>query len=532
MKKTILLIIFFITNTSINLFAQQPLLEWERIYGGSENMNDNGTAIVSDKNGNVYFTGTVGVNPQAPTANIVTVKYNQSGTQQWVQQYDGPGLAESSYGIAIDSSSNIYVAGISGNLFNSKYVSVLLKYDSNGNLKWTKNYGDTNNACSIKDILVDRNNNILLTGSYAVSGSTSVFAIKYNQSGDTVWSFIYKEPGFQFNQGRTICIDSLNNYIIGGEVSIAGGPGDCIVLKLNNSGAFQWSKTYNSGGYNTVDVIEKVGVDLNNNIYAVGMTNYDHDFLTMKYSSIGSLIWYREYKGLVNGGSDYASSLGIDQNNNIIVTGSSQGLFGGGDFDVITIKYNIYGDSIWVRRFDTPNHLPEGARKLLIDNQSNIYILCRQDSINIKKTITLKYNINGQLIWQIDNVGEAVDFFRDINYNLFALENYYSDIKTVKYSQLIGIKEDKKLINNFIFNTFPNPFNNKIKIIVNLNKSSFVKINIYDITGKFIKNLYNNETNLKNLEISWLPISESSGIYFCELTINNENYTKIIVLNK
>jgi len=62
-----------------------------------------------------------------------TIKYNSSGTQQWVDRYNGPGNGNdeivSPGAIAIDGSGNAYVTGESTNL-NGDYDYATIKYYS------------------------------------------------------------------------------------------------------------------------------------------------------------------------------------------------------------------------------------------------------------------------------------------------------------------------------------------------------------------------------------------------------------------
>ena len=77
--------------------------------------NDYANGVATDSSGNVYVTGgTKGGldgNTSAGNTDLFVVKYNSSGTKQWTKQLGSSGL-DSANGIAIDSSGNLYVAGI------------------------------------------------------------------------------------------------------------------------------------------------------------------------------------------------------------------------------------------------------------------------------------------------------------------------------------------------------------------------------------------------------------------------------------
>jgi len=66
------------------------------------------------------------------------IKYNSSGTQQWVSRYNGKG---GDYDIATalktDSKGNVYVTGYSYN-FGTEENYATIRYNSNGDEQWVE----------------------------------------------------------------------------------------------------------------------------------------------------------------------------------------------------------------------------------------------------------------------------------------------------------------------------------------------------------------------------------------------------------
>ena len=76
--------------------------------------NDYANGVATDSSGNVYVTGgTKGGldgNTSAGDTDLFVVKYNSSGTKQWTKQL-GSSSRDYDYGVATDSSGNVYVSG-------------------------------------------------------------------------------------------------------------------------------------------------------------------------------------------------------------------------------------------------------------------------------------------------------------------------------------------------------------------------------------------------------------------------------------
>jgi aminopeptidase N len=79
---------------------------------------------------------------------------------------------------------------------------------------------------------------------------------------------------------------------------------------------------------------------------------------------------------------------------------------------------------------------------------------------------------------------------------------------------------------------YPNPFNPMTNIKFDVPKKSLVKIRIYDITGKIIAELVNQELTAGSYETNWNASGVSSGIYFYKIETREFNKTMKMVLVK
>ena len=103
--------------------------------------DDRAYGVATDSSGNVYVTGyTEGGldgNTSAGSGDLFVVKYSSSGTKQWTQQL-GTSYEDRANGVATDSSGNVYVTGytgggLDGNNHSGNTDIFVVKYDSDGN---------------------------------------------------------------------------------------------------------------------------------------------------------------------------------------------------------------------------------------------------------------------------------------------------------------------------------------------------------------------------------------------------------------
>lgn len=287
---------------------------WNRVYHSSSAANDKGNDITLDNAGNVYVTGTV-INA-AGNNDVVTIKYNAAGTQQWVSKYHSSGTYDD-YGnvVAVDASGNVYVAG-------SSYAdALLLKYNSAGVLQWAKTYNYTNGSDMFKHIKLDAAGNIYVAGEGANGPGYDFALVKYNPSGTVLWS-----KNLVGNNGddriNGMILDASGNVYVTGEYMVAPGQTDFATVKYNSAGVQQWLSHY-SGSDGLADISYAIALDANNNVYVTGSskgTTTNKDFATVKYNSAGVQQWVMRYDGTTHN-EDYGKSIVVDTMGNVIVSG-------------------------------------------------------------------------------------------------------------------------------------------------------------------------------------------------------------------
>jgi len=110
-----------------------------------------------------------------------------------------------------------------------------------------------------------------------------------------------------------------------------------------------------------------------------------------------------------------------------------------------------------------------------------------------------------------------------------------SDTIIVKVIGIVGINEDSDglLPKEFcICQNYPNPFNPTTIIRYQIPKSSFVILSIYDINGRLIETLVNENKNAGYYSVNWNAENLSSGIYIYRIKAGEFNSVKKCLIVK
>ena len=147
-----------------------------------------------DPYGNVYTTyGKLIWIDETPSGKDVTLKYNQNGELLWHRSgmYE-EGLQSYPFDMTVDQRGNVYVTGCgTAAVDEGKYAIVsTVKYDSDGNLLWKKDYGTKEFVSYGKCIKSDRKGHIYVAAlADSADGANCAFVIlKYDADGKELWA--------------------------------------------------------------------------------------------------------------------------------------------------------------------------------------------------------------------------------------------------------------------------------------------------------------------------------------------------------
>jgi hypothetical protein len=196
---------------------------------------------------------------------------------------------------------------------------------------------------------------------------------------------------------------------------------------------------------------------------------------------------------------------------------------------------NLAGESIFseVRNFSTLLSAPDSLVATALE-KGKIKLTWKYASGSVAGfKIERKHNDNYILI---DSVKAGVTAYIDTSLTALGYSQYKVSAYTA-YTQSSYSNEASVLItgvNNYgsmpteysILQNYPNPFNPTTDIIYALPSESLVKITVYDILGKAVKELANSVQSAGYHKINFNAINLSSGIYFYAIETNSTDGVK------
>jgi len=281
-------------------------------------------------------------------------------------------------------------------------------------------------------------------------------------------------------------------------------PATSLVAKTTNGGS-NWTLTYPLGDYKSI--MKASFIDVNTGWVCTNDFSYGNSYI---YRTINSGIsWVQMYPTAFS----YLQS--------IYFINSNTGWIGG----YTGINKTTNGGTNWVIQYNNG------------DSVTSIKFLNDTFGWAIGLSGRIKYTYNSGTNWQnyssITNSNLNSIFFPSYNKGWIAGSNgviLHTDnnggINSIeKYSNFIPLKFS-------LHQNYPNPFNPVTKIKFDLPKSSNAKLIIYDLLGREVTTLVNEQLKPGSYEAEWDGTNFASGIYFYSLVTDDFTETKKMVLIK
>jgi hypothetical protein len=530
-------------------FSTAQILWQSRYSGITSSSIDSAVGVAVNNSGFVFVTGVS--NPTGTSATIVTIRYNPAtGDSVWVRKIKGSGNQnDMPSAIVTDNTGFVYVTGW---IFNPNRDMFVVKYSAaTGDTLWRRTYNGTGNGGDYShSLFVDASGNVYITGRSDIGGAQKFTTLKYNSAGvlQPGWPSVYSDSlSTTYDEAKSIKVDGSGNVYVTGK-SGASGLEDYLTVKMNSAGVVQWAKKYAPSGSNfAIGLV----LDASNNVFVTGYhyTAQDgYNFTTIKYNgTTGDSMAVHDYNG-PGDGLDITTAIAIDNNNNVYVTGYSQGVGTNADYE--TIKYSNSLALLWERRYNGPGLLDYPIAIAVNNSNQRVYVTGYSSEAvgSFYDYLTIGYNMSdGSILGPLRYNGLTGLTDRAYSVAVAPTGEVYvtgaanfpapdgNDWLTFKYTAtLSGVRQTSGTVPEkyTLEQNYPNPFNPGTTIKFSLPKSSFVTLEVYNVTGQLVAKPLNENLSAGTYEYNWVAKGLTSGVYFYTLQANEFTQTKIMTLLK
>ncbi|MDQ3021858.1 MAG: SBBP repeat-containing protein [Bacteroidota bacterium] len=300
--------------------------QWVKRYGKPGNDQDIVSSIAIDGSGNIYITGqSVG---NGSDFDYATIKYNSNGDSLWVKRYNGiNNSSDSPTSLAVDGSGNSYVTGASSGISGYDYATI--KFNSSGVQQWIKNYNAATGFNS--DVAVDNSGNVFITGAvYNVeSFQYDYLTINYSQNPYAlITGFI---EGFYNSISNKMLSDTARVYLRNTVSPFAIVDSSKSKLDSSGNGRFYFSNVTNAVNYyivmkhrNSIETWSNFGYSFSSGVLTYNFSNSANKAYGNNQTQIdNSPVRYGIYSGDVNqdGAVDLTDGSLIDNDSYNFVNG-------------------------------------------------------------------------------------------------------------------------------------------------------------------------------------------------------------------
>ncbi|MDJ1172460.1 SBBP repeat-containing protein [Roseofilum sp. BLCC_M154] len=391
----------------------EPTQEWVQQLGstGYDALGD----VATDAQGNVFIAGWVhgdidgneyqgGSGLPRHTGDGLLTKYDRDGNKLWTTTL-GSADDDGFHGVDTDSQGNAYVVGstlgsLDGHEPLGKNDAFFGKYDGEGNLIWSRQIG-TSEHDRLSKLIVDKDDNIYTVGATSgiMEGTNSHYGYdaliqKWDSDGNLLWTRQMTSTEASSSSASDVTLDEetgdllLTGYATGtldGQTPV--GHWDTMVARYDKDGNKIWERQF---GTTEQDLGRAIDTDSEGNIYVSGMVTEAlegethegaRDAFVAKLDKDGNLIWTEQFAQ--NGstdpnrqGDDHAYGIGVDNNDQVYVTGHVGGPLDGnphaGSIDAFITGLDTNGNRSWSQQFGFPGW--DGLQQIEIDEDNNLFI--------------------------------------------------------------------------------------------------------------------------------------------------------------
>jgi len=507
---------------------------------------DYACSIVQTNDGGFAISG-ISATGGVFSSDMLIVKLNSAGNFQWSKTYGGS-HDEPAYCIIQTTDRGLAIAGYS-NSFGPYNVFNIIKTDSAGNIQWNRLIGESGTGSHIYSMIQISDGSFVLAGEFTPTGTGNydMYVVKLSSSGAIQWTRTVVGTGY--DMANSIIQTTDGGFVLGGYTNSYGAGGnDMYIVKLNSSGSLLWSKTVGgTGDEQAISLINSADGGFTAAGYTTSFGNGGKDIFVVKFDPSGNTCGNTTAPSSSSGTSGTATSPTFTVViQNPAVTTPAQMLGSGGILTTICSTVPPLPPSL-ISPPNGSNNQPSTVRfmwyksinaltyRLQVAQDSSFLELVVNDSTLTDSTIVVTNLTTNRYYWWRVNAKNS--FGTSPHSNIWKFGTF-----------LVGLNQLSSEIPKVfdLCNNYPNPFNPSTKIRfeiplspdclgsrgVSEGRGVLTQIIIYDVLGREISTLVNEQLKPGTYEVDWDGSGFTSGVYFYKLTADNYTETKKMLMIK
>ena len=350
-------------------------------------------------------------------------------------------------------------------------TTILMKYDENGNKKWSKNFELTGDNEGFSVIQIE-DGGYIIGGLIILSEKTKAMLIRTDEQGNEEWMKTYEALGRA--QATSIQQTDDNGYILTGSSLYLDNDkiSHMLLLKTDENGNEQWNKTYefdNSTIGNSVEQTNDGGYIICG--FLISSNQQSSSILVVKTDNNGNKQWHKTYEYMDN---NKAYSIEQTNDDGYIIGGSTSSSLGLNS-NALLLKTDVNGNEQWHKSYsDKSGYFAQ-------QTEDNGFVLCGiSNSLNSHQALLIKTDEQGKQEWikTYKGLGAAqgtmVQQTVDKGYILTgstiktsaSIDNYVLLIKTDENGKLIWSSDrNRSILKNDFIKSFLNKILSKFSIL-------------------------------------------------------------------
>lgn len=359
---------------------------------------------------------------------------------------------------------------------------------------------ENNSGVNVDAVVVDRDDNIVLSGSYnrenlssisafkignskigaKITTGVGIYCAKLNNKKELIWSKLIEGTKNYINSCRTLVDDSSNVYLVGkfrqklvfdDKNTLDSPTGDIFIAKYSSDGSLKWAKKY-VGSNDNATYFPKI--DNKGNIYIIGSfmnalevdgkvilkaNGANAEPYLLKLDRNGNYILAKRFNPNIE-----VSAIAINDKNEIFLAGNFEGtadlnenikLQSVGMKDIFYAKYDANAQIFWAKTIG--GVLRDDTHNIEADAFGNVYIAgvvtndSKFDTLQVSVNSTRGVNV---FLTKIDGNKGRIDWVRNMTYGDDLNDyNYYQTVRFLKLNNdgkpyIFGVVTDYMNINS------------------------------------------------------------------------------------